>query len=96
MKKLKKKILTKNFYFLFKHLLDFIFSFIFLVLGSPLIILISLLIKFSSRGPIFYKQKRIGENKKIFKCIKFRTMFPESEDILQNILSKNVSFSVYI
>ena len=89
MKKFKKKIFTKNFYFFFKYSLDFIFSFILLILGAPLIIFISLLIKFSSRGPIFYKQKRIGKNKKNFKCIKFRTMFPESEDILQNMLSKN-------
>jgi len=89
MQKFKKKISKKNFYFLFKNLLDFIFAFIFLILGSPLIILISLLIKFSSRGPIFYKQKRIGKNKKTFKCLKFRTMFPESEDMLQNLLSRN-------
>ncbi len=89
MQKFNKKIYKKNFYFLFKNLLDFIFAFIFLILGSPLFILISLLIKLSSRGPIFFKQKRIGKNRKTFKCLKFRTMFPESEDMLQNLLSRN-------
>ena len=89
MQKFNKKIYKKNFYFLFKNLLDFISAFIFLILGSPLFILISLLIKLSSRGPIFFKQKRIGKNRKTFKCLKFRTMFPESEDMLQNLLSRN-------
>jgi lipopolysaccharide/colanic/teichoic acid biosynthesis glycosyltransferase len=60
------------------------------VIGSPVFIFISLLIKFSSRGPIFFLQDRVGKNKKIFKCIKFRTMHPESEDMLENLIMTNM------
>ena len=41
---------------------------------SPLILIISILIKLDSRGPIFFKQKRVGRNKKYFYILKFRTM----------------------
>jgi len=47
----------------------------------PLFLLISLLIKLDSKGPIFYKQKRVGKNGKIFEVYKFRTMVEDSEHI---------------
>ena len=74
-----------------KELLDIIFAFLFLIMLLPIFILIAIFIKFSSRGPIFYSHKRIGRNKKIFNCLKFRTMHPEAEDILKNLLEKNNS-----
>ena len=80
---------TINFYKLIKKLFDLLFALLFLILLSPLILIIFLLIKFSSRGPIFFLQKRIGKNNKSFKCIKFRTMHPEADDILENLLSIN-------
>ena len=80
---------TINFYKLIKKLFDLLFALLFLILLSPLILIIFLLIKFSSRGPIFFLQKRIGINNKSFKCIKFRTMHPEANDILENLLSIN-------
>ncbi len=80
---------SKKFYFIIKSIFDFIFSFIFIILGSPLFLLIAILIKLSSRGPILYHHKRIGKNFKTFNCLKFRTMHPEAEDILQNLLNKN-------
>ena len=80
---------TINFYKLIKKLFDLLFALLFLILLSPLLIIIFLLIKFSSRGPIFFLQKRIGKNNKSFKCIKFRTMHPEADDILENLLSIN-------
>ena len=55
----------------------------------PLFLIISLLIKLSSRGPIFFLQERIGKNNIPFKCIKFRTMHPEAKDILENLLMKD-------
>jgi len=79
----------KNFYKIVKTFSDFSFSLIFLTLGFPIFIIISILIKFSSRGPIFFSQERIGKNKKIFKCLKFRTMHPEAKDILGNLLANN-------
>jgi len=48
-----------------------------------------LLIKLSSRGPIFFFQERIGRNNIPFKCIKFRTMHPEAKDMLENLLIKD-------
>ena len=77
------------FYKLFKRLLDFLFSIFFLIAFLPFFILISLLIKLSSRGPIFFVQERIGINNIHFKCIKFRTMHPEAKDILVNLLIKD-------
>ena len=88
---LKRKMSKKN-YLLIKDFFDFIFSLILIILGLPVFILITLLIKFSSRGPIFFMHKRIGKERIPFYCIKFRTMHPEAEDILQNLLSKDEKF----
>ena len=83
-KKIKKKVYTK-----IKYFFDILFALIFVISGLPLFLVISILIKFSSRGPIYFSQERIGKNNKPFKCLKFRTMHPEAKDILDNILSKN-------
>ena len=80
---------TLKFYKLIKNLFDLLFSILFLIAFLPLFIIISLLIKLSSRGPIFFTQKRIGKNNIPFKCIKFRTMYPEAKDILENLLIKD-------
>ena len=89
-KTIRKKRNYKSYRF-FKKLFDLLFSLLFLVFFLPLFIIISLLIKLSSRGPIFFSQKRIGKNNLSFKCIKFRTMYPEAKDILENLLMKNSS-----
>ncbi len=63
-----------------KKIFDFVFA---LVLIIPTLILtpfIALLIKIESRGPVFYKQKRIGKNNKIFEIIKFRSMRENAEE----------------
>ena len=89
---MKKKSINKKihfFYKLSKRLLDFLFSLLFLIAFLPFFIIISLLIKLSSRGPIFFFQERIGRNNIPFKCIKFRTMHPEAKDMLENLLIKN-------
>jgi len=79
----------ENFYIIFKSFLDIIFSIIFIVVCSPLFLVIIILIKFSSRGPIFFSHKRIGKFNQPFNCIKFRTMHPEADDILFNLLEGN-------
>jgi len=56
------------------RLLDIIFSFLGLIFFSPLLLIISLLVKFSSTGPVFYRQVRVGLNFKDFYLLKFRTM----------------------
>ena len=89
MKNKKKSFNQKSIYKKIKFIFDFLFASIFLIIGLPLYLIIILLIKLSSRGPIFYQQKRFGENKKEFKCIKFRTMHPEAENMLISILNKD-------
>ena len=56
------------------RVLDIIFSFLGLIFFSPLFFIISLLVKFSSNGPVFYRQVRVGLNFKDFYLLKFRTM----------------------
>tara|TARA_A100001035_G_scaffold278285_1_gene276865 strand:+ start:1449 stop:2099 length:651 start_codon:yes stop_codon:yes gene_type:complete len=80
---------TLKVYKFIKNLFDIIFSLFILVAFFPLFIIIALLVKLSSRGPIFFLQERIGKNNVTFKCIKFRTMYPEAKDILQNLLNKD-------
>src|SRR5712671_1066287 len=62
-----------------KRLFDILFSLVTLITLSPFFILISILIKFDSRGKIFFVQKRIGKNSKEFSLLKFRTMKEGSE-----------------
>ena len=81
--------INKKIYFKIKDFFDYIFSLIFLICGFPLFFLIAILVKFSSRGPIFFQHKRIGKNRKYFYCIKFRTMHAEADDILNNLLKKD-------
>ena len=58
-----------------KRLFDLLLSICLLVILFPLFIIISFIIKISSRGPIFFIQERVGKDAKIFKMIKFRTMY---------------------
>lgn len=62
-----------------KRVLDIVISIILLLLTSPLMMLIGLLIKLDSRGPIFYSQIRSGMNKRTFRLYKFRSMFYNAE-----------------
>lgn len=64
----------KPFYSKIKRFLDFLISIIGIVILSPVFLVIILLIKLDSRGPILFKQRRIGINKKEFYILKFRTM----------------------
>ena len=80
---------SKSIYFSIKNLLDFLGSILIILTAFPIFILIAILIKLGSRGPIFFIQKRVGKNKKEFYCLKFRTMHPEAEDLLKNLLDKN-------
>ena len=89
MKKKKKQYSKKYFYKIIKTIFDLFFSSIILIVGLPIFLIIASLIKLSSRGPIFYLQERIGKNNIPFRCIKFRTMYPEAKDILENLLMKD-------
>lgn len=62
-----------------KRLLDILFAALTLLLLSPLLLLTALAIKLNSKGPVFFKQTRLGRNGKEFKIIKFRTMIVNAE-----------------
>ena len=57
-----------------KRLFDIIFSFVGIVFLFPVFIIVSILIKIDSSGPVFFLQERVGLNGKFFKIIKFRSM----------------------
>lgn len=61
-------------YLKIKRLIDIVLSMVGLVLLSPIFLLLVCLIKLDSKGPIFFKQKRIGMHKEHFNILKFRTM----------------------
>jgi len=62
-----------------KRMLDVIVSLVVLLLSIPLIIIISILIKTTSEGPVIYRQKRVGRNGRNFTMYKFRTMIDNAE-----------------
>ena len=64
-----------------KRLLDIVASGIGIIILSPILIIISIIIKITSRGPIFFKQGRVGKNEKKFKILKFRTMIVDAEKV---------------
>lgn len=57
-----------------KRPLDFLISLIALVILSPIFLIIAIWIKLNSKGPVFFRQKRIGKNKELFEIYKFRSM----------------------
>jgi lipopolysaccharide/colanic/teichoic acid biosynthesis glycosyltransferase len=62
-----------------KRLFDILFSSIGLIALAPLFLIVAILIKLDSLGPVFYRQKRIGRNFKPFYIYKFRTMIQDAE-----------------
>lgn len=61
-------------YLKLKRTFDFVFSFLLLIILLPFFLIIALMIKIDSRGPVFFKQKRYMSNKRLFYILKFRTM----------------------
>jgi len=66
---------------MWKRFFDFIISLIALIIFSPLFLILGILIKRDSKGPVFYRQVRIGKNGKPFRIFKFRTMVNNAEKI---------------
>lgn len=75
----------------FKRVFDIIMSVILIVLFSPIMLLISLLIKFDSQGPIIYKQVRITQYGRRFQVYKFRTMVNDADKIGAHVTTQNDS-----
>lgn len=74
---------------LLKRAFDILFSFIALVLLSPVFLLIAILIKLEDRGPVFLTQVRVGKHGQEFKMYKFRSMIVNAEAKLKDLLAQN-------
>lgn len=77
------------FYFGLKRLFDIIVSFVSLIILLPLFIIVSILIKIDSQGPIILKQVRIGKHGKPFVIYKFRSMIDNAEQQLAILMKEN-------
>lgn len=75
-----------------KRFSDILFGLILLGVLSPLLIIISLVIKVDSKGPALFKQKRIGRNNQEFVLYKFRTMRTETPDVATHLLKNPQSY----
>jgi len=62
-----------------KKIFDFLVSFFGLIIFSPLFLIIAILIKLDSEGPVFYRGERVGKDGKPFRIFKFRTMVKDAE-----------------
>jgi len=68
---------------------DIVFSLLVLSLGSPLFLVLAVLVKISSRGSVFYCQRRIGRGYRGFGCLKFRTMRKDADRVLASVLASD-------
>jgi len=75
--------------FVLKRVFDIIISILILPILLLLILILAIIIKLDSKGSIFFVQERVGKDGKIFKCYKFRTMYENSNEILEKYLREN-------
>jgi exopolysaccharide biosynthesis polyprenyl glycosylphosphotransferase len=70
---------------LLKFMFDFTISFLLILFLSPLMLVVMIVIKLTSPGPVFFSQRRVGRNKRIFDVYKFRTMVVDAEKRMREI-----------
>jgi undecaprenyl phosphate N,N'-diacetylbacillosamine 1-phosphate transferase len=71
----------KSLNLLIKRLIDFLGSLLGIFIISPILLIIAIAIKSTSKGPVFFRQERLGKKGRIFKILKFRTMVVNAEKI---------------
>lgn len=76
----KEKIQNKKIQFFIKRISDIILSFIGIIVLSPVYLIVAIAIKLDSKGPVIFKQIRVGRNEKNFIIFKFRTMEVSAEE----------------
>lgn len=69
-----------------KRIFDLFFSLGALILASPLMLLLAILVKITSPGPLIYSHKRLGRGGRPFLCYKFRTMYKDADQRLEKLL----------
>jgi exopolysaccharide biosynthesis polyprenyl glycosylphosphotransferase len=72
-----------------KRSLDFLFSTMLLAVLAPLFVVVAVLIRLTSPGPVFFRQTRVGLNKRQFSIYKFRTMVENAEQLQEQLLAMN-------
>lgn len=86
---LEKKKLSRNTYEFLKRLMDIICSMSALIVLAPILIVVAILIKIESKGPVIFSQERVGINNKKFKMYKFRSMVVNAEDMKEKLEKQN-------
>lgn len=83
--------LTKksSFYELTKRLIDIVCSLVAIIVLIPLFIAIAIIIKLTSRGPIFFSQRRVGKDGVEFNMYKFRSMVINAEELKETLVAQN-------
>jgi exopolysaccharide biosynthesis polyprenyl glycosylphosphotransferase len=80
---------SNQFALSWKYIFDFIFSLIVVTLWMPILVIIGIAIKASSKGPIIFKQKRVGLHGREFEIYKFRTMVQNAEKMKAELINQN-------
>ena len=78
---------------IWKRLFDIFFSALAIIILSPVFILTALAIKLESKGPVLFKSKRVGTNYTIFDFLKFRSMYIDAEDRLQELSKEHNQYA---
>ena len=74
---------------LFKRVVDFVSSLLGLIILSPLLLIVAIIIKLDSPGPVIFKQLRVGQNGRNFYMYKFRSMVPDAEEKKKELMEQN-------
>ncbi|VYT78460.1 exopolysaccharide biosynthesis polyprenyl glycosylphosphotransferase [Clostridium tertium] len=80
---------NRLFYNVTKRLLDIVLSLIGLIIASPVMLIVAILIKLESKGPIIFSQKRVGLNGREFNMLKFRSMVQNAEELKEKLQKQN-------
>lgn len=83
--------MEKKPYLVIKRIIDVIFSILGLIILIPAFLIVSIAIKIESKGPVIFKQKRIGKGKKYFTIYKFRTMRSDTPKDMPTHMLKNAN-----
>lgn len=86
---IKSELEKKRLSLVIKRIFDIVASLCGLIVLSPMLIIVAICIKLDSKGPVFFKQKRVGKNKEIFEIYKFRTMVTDAEKLGKQITVGN-------
>lgn len=76
-------------YLIAKRITDVLFSGIGLIILSPVFVIVAIAIKLDSKGPIFFKQDRVGKDEELFSMYKFRSMVVNAEELKKELENQN-------